>query len=45
MTTTNKYKKYSHITETQFRRLIHLFSMDIDVTIIVKITVLKRIRW
>jgi transposase-like protein len=42
MTITNKYKKRSRISESKFRQLLRLFSLDIDATNIAKITGLNR---
>jgi transposase len=42
MTTTNKYKKRSRISEAKFRQLLRLFSLDIDATNIAEITGLNR---
>ncbi|MCJ7813267.1 IS1595 family transposase [bacterium] len=42
MTISNKYKKRSRISESKFRRLLSLFSLDIDASNIAKITGLNR---
>ena len=42
MTITNRYKKHSCISNTIFRQLLKLFSLDIDATNIDKITDLNR---